>query len=131
MRNPLYVVEQGAKLTRESRLVVVTKDDEVLARVPVIQVSQVVLFGNVQVTTPTLRLLLDEGVEVVLLSQHGPVYRPAGRARRAGTGRCGWRRCCAAGTHVQPAHAQRWCTARCTTSRSSCSGMRDGWRRLP
>lgn len=74
MRNPLYVVEQGAKLTRESRLVLVTKDDQVLARVPVIQVSQVVLFGNVQVTTPTLRLLLDEGVEVVLLSAHGQFY---------------------------------------------------------
>lgn len=74
MRNPLYVLEQGAKLNREGRRITVSKDGETLAQVAVIQVSQVVLFGNIQVTTPALRLLLDEGVEVVLLSEEGRFY---------------------------------------------------------
>jgi CRISPR-associated protein Cas1 len=74
MRNPLYVLEQGAKLNREGRRILITKDGETLAQVAVIQVSQVVLFGNIQVTTPALRLLLDEGVEVVLLSEEGRFY---------------------------------------------------------
>lgn len=74
MKNPLYVLEQGAKLNREGRRIIVSKDGETLAQVAVIQVSQVVLFGNIQVTTPALRLLLDEGVEVVLLSEAGRFY---------------------------------------------------------
>lgn len=74
MRSPLYVVEQGSKLSRESRRVVVTKNGETLAQAPVIQVSQVIVFGNVQITTPALRLLLDEGVDVVLLSETGRFY---------------------------------------------------------
>ena len=56
MRNPLYVLEQGAKLNRDGRRITVSKEGETLAQVAVIQVSQVVLFGNIQVTTPALRL---------------------------------------------------------------------------
>lgn len=74
MKSPLYVLEQGAKLNRDGRRIIVSKDGETLAQVAVIQVSQVVLFGNIQVTTPALRLLLDEGVEVVLLSEEGRFY---------------------------------------------------------
>lgn len=68
---PLYIVEQGAKLSRESERLLVTRDDEVLARVPLIKVNQVLIFGAVQVTTQTLRLCLEAGIEVVYLDQHG------------------------------------------------------------
>lgn len=71
MRSPLYLLEQGSKLAREGRRLVVSKDGDVLARVPLIQVSQVIVFGNSQITTPALHLLLAEEVEVVLLSQSG------------------------------------------------------------
>jgi CRISPR-associated protein Cas1 len=74
MRHPLYILEQGSKLAREGRRLVVTKEGEVLARVAVLQISQVLVFGNSQITTPAPRLLLDEGVEVVLLSQTGTFY---------------------------------------------------------
>jgi CRISPR-associated protein Cas1 len=83
MRNPLYVTEQGSKLSREGRRLIVTKDDETLAQVAVLQVSQVIVFGGVQITTPALHLLLDEGIEVVLLSQYGKFY---GRVVSAPTG---------------------------------------------
>jgi len=74
MRAPLYLLEQGSKLSCQSRLLVVTKDGETLARLPMIQVSQVLVFGNVEITTPALKRLLDEGIEVVLLSQRGRFY---------------------------------------------------------
>jgi CRISPR-associated protein Cas1 len=83
MRSPLYLTEQGSKLSREGRRLRITKDDEVLARAPLIQVSQVIIFGNVQITQPALKLLLDEGVEVVLLSRYGKFY---GRLVGAPTG---------------------------------------------
>lgn len=74
MRAPLYLVEQGSKLAREGRRVVVVKDGETLAQIAVLQISQVIVYGNIQITTPALRLLLDEGVEVVLLSETGRFY---------------------------------------------------------
>jgi len=83
MRSPLYLIEQGSRLNREGRRLVVSKDGETLAQVAVLQTSQVIVFGNVQITTPALRRLLDEGVEVVLLSEHGQFY---GRLVGAPTG---------------------------------------------
>jgi CRISPR-associated protein Cas1 len=74
MRSPLYLVEQGSKLSREGRRLIVSKDEVTLAQVSTIQVSQVIVFGNIQITTPALRLLLEERIEVVLLSEHGQFY---------------------------------------------------------
>lgn len=74
MRSPLYVIEQGSKITREGRRILIVKEGVTLAQVAVLQVSQVIVFGNVQITTPALRLLLDEGIEVVLLSEMGRFY---------------------------------------------------------
>jgi len=74
MRAPLYLVEQGSQLTREGRRLLVSKGEETLARVALIQVSQVIVFGNVGISTPALKLLLDEGVEVVFLSIYGKFY---------------------------------------------------------
>ncbi len=68
---PLYVVEQGAKLQKESRRLVVTKDGEMLQSVPVIKVDQVLLFGNVSVTTPALTWLMSQGIDVVFCDRRG------------------------------------------------------------
>lgn len=74
MRSPLYLIEQGSKLARDGRRLVVTKEGQTLAQAATIQISQVIVYGNIQITTPALRLLLDEGIEVVLLSEHGKFY---------------------------------------------------------
>ncbi len=74
MPHPLYLVEQGSRLGREGRRLIVTKEGETLSRVALVQVSIVIAFGNVQFTTPALQLLLDEGIDVVLLSRHGRFY---------------------------------------------------------
>lgn len=71
MPHPLYLVEQGSRLSKEGRRLVVSKDGETLAQVATVQVSQVLVFGNIQCTMPALHLLLAEGIDVILLSQSG------------------------------------------------------------
>jgi CRISPR-associated protein Cas1 len=67
----LYVIEQGARVEKEYRRVVVTKEDKTLAAVPLLHVDQVVLVGNVGVTTPALHALLEAGVGLTLLDRWG------------------------------------------------------------
>lgn len=74
MRNPLYITEQGAKLSREGKRLLIRKEETQLAQVSTLQVSQVIIFGNIQVTTQALHLLLEEGIETVMLSQSGQFY---------------------------------------------------------
>jgi CRISPR-associated protein Cas1 len=68
---PFYVIEQGAKLSHDGRRLVVSKDDHELATTPLVHVSEVVLMGNVGLTTPAIKLLLKENSDVVFLTQDG------------------------------------------------------------
>jgi CRISPR-associated protein Cas1 len=67
----LYLTEQGSVLRRVGERLVVTKDHQVLEDVPIIHVEQVVVMGNVQLTTPVVALLLQREVDVVFLSSRG------------------------------------------------------------
>jgi CRISPR-associated protein Cas1 len=67
----LYVTEQGARIEKEYRRLLVTKGDEVLLAVPAARVDHVVLVGNVGATTPALLSLLREGVGLSLVSRAG------------------------------------------------------------
>ena len=67
----LYVTEPGARIEKEYQRVLVTKDDEILARVPLGRVSHVVLVGNVGATTPALHALLDRSVTLSLVRTGG------------------------------------------------------------
>ncbi len=72
----LYLVEQNTKVRIRNRRVQVERDGadgspEVLLSVPLAQVEQVVIFGNVGLTTPALEALLLQNAEVVFLSQRG------------------------------------------------------------
>ena len=74
---PLYIVQQNAKIRIHNRKVRVEREEassktaEVLLETPLIHVSEVVLFGNIGLTTPAIGLLLDQGIPVVFLSESG------------------------------------------------------------
>jgi len=74
----VYVIHQNAKLRiHNRRLQVESSEGEsvtVLDSVPLGQVSQVVLFGNVGLTTPAIDALLAQDSEVIFLTQEG-AYR--------------------------------------------------------
>ncbi|MBX3199290.1 MAG: CRISPR-associated endonuclease Cas1 [Labilithrix sp.] len=70
---PLYVQEQGARISLSGEeLVVRGKKGDTRARLP--NVSQVSLFGNVQISTQALRAVLERGISVSLLSTGGWFY---------------------------------------------------------
>lgn len=70
---PLYVQEQGARISLSGEeLIVRGKKGDTRARLP--NVSQVSLFGNVQITTQALRATLERGISVSLLSTGGWFY---------------------------------------------------------
>jgi CRISPR-associated protein Cas1 len=66
---PLYVQEQGATVGKTSSSLVVRNRTGELGHFRLIDVSQLVLCGNVQVTAQTLHLLCESGIPVVHLSR--------------------------------------------------------------
>lgn len=73
----LYVREPDAVVRRDGEQVVVTRRakktqrEEVLGRLPVQEIEQVVIYGYPQVTTQAVTLLLRHGVDIVLLTPSG------------------------------------------------------------
>ena len=68
---PLYVSTPGARIGIRSGRIEVTRDKETLASVRAIDVSQVCVQGNVQVTTQALRACFDVDVPVLFQSHGG------------------------------------------------------------
>lgn len=67
----IYLMEQGSVLHKRSERLEVTKDGKRLLQVPAMKVGQVVVFGNIQVTTPAMAFLLKEGIDLAYLSSRG------------------------------------------------------------
>lgn len=67
----LYVTEPGARIEKEYRRLLVTKQDEVLIAVPLGRVSEVVLVGYAGATTPALLMLLDAGIPLSFVTRTG------------------------------------------------------------
>jgi len=68
---PLYVTEQGAHVTKDKGRIEVTKKGERLVSVRTIDVSQLCIYGNVQVSTQLLRELFGREVPVCWFSHGG------------------------------------------------------------
>ena len=67
----LYLTEQGALLRHEDHRLIVEKAGQELRSVPLAHVDEVIVFGNVAITTPTLKLLLRERIDTVMLHEDG------------------------------------------------------------
>ena len=72
---PLYISEQGTKIRIRNNCIHVEREDaartETIYHAPIGTVSQVVLSGNVGLTTPAIAALLDRKIDVVFLDSHG------------------------------------------------------------
>lgn len=67
----LYLHEQGAHIGKRSEHLVVHLHGQQINRVPIASVRQVVVFGNVQVSTQALACLASSEVPVVYLTSYG------------------------------------------------------------
>jgi len=70
----IYITEQGATLGIDHQRLEVRKDGEVVAEFPMGHVERVVVLGNVTLTTPALRRLMAEGIDLVFMSLGGAYY---------------------------------------------------------
>ena len=69
--NVLYVDEPGCAIKKTGERLLVVKENDVLRDIPLIHLGQVVISGNVNLTTPAMQTLLHEGIPVVFLSAYG------------------------------------------------------------
>jgi CRISP-associated protein Cas1 len=67
----LYVLEPDSRLEKEYGRLLVTREDEVLMRVPIKNVSSVVLVGAAGVTTQALHALLAQNTPLFLVRRDG------------------------------------------------------------
>lgn len=67
----LYVTEPQARIEKEYERILVTKEDEILLRVPIQNVDAVVLVGPAGATTQALHALLGRGIPLFLVKYNG------------------------------------------------------------
>ncbi len=67
----LYVQEPGAHVGRRSAHLVISLDGRQISQVPIASVRQVVVFGNVQVSTQAIHVLVEAEVPLTYLSGYG------------------------------------------------------------
>ena len=69
--NTLYVTTQGATLRLDHGTVRVIVEDETVARLPLVRLQAIVVFGRVTITTPLIHRCAEDGRGVVWLTRHG------------------------------------------------------------
>lgn len=80
---PFHLVGAGCVVGRRGGRLVALKDGELRASAPLTQISEVVLSGQVSVSTRAMHTLLAQDIPLILLSESG---RPLGRLESPGAG---------------------------------------------
>jgi len=71
---PFYVQHQGARVTKDNSLLRVFDQKELLSEARVREVSQLSIFGGVQITTSVIRELCSAGIPICYFSHGGWFY---------------------------------------------------------
>lgn len=66
-----YITEQGAFLTKEGDVLQVRKKDETIQSIHAHHLEQVIITGNLTLTTQTIAFLLEKGIDTVFMSVYG------------------------------------------------------------
>ena len=82
----LYVQEPGSHVGKRSEHLVVRKDGQEITRVPMHAIRQVVVFGNVQVSTQALETLVQNDIPVAYVTGHGRFIGTFAPAERKNVG---------------------------------------------
>lgn len=67
----LYITQHGDVLRHRQKRLMVERNGQEIATMPLAHVERVVLLGNAVITTPTIKFLLYHGVDVVFLTENG------------------------------------------------------------
>lgn len=71
---PLYVQHPGARVGKNGECLIVKDDKDVVAEARLVEVSHLVLWGAVQVSTQAVRALCERGIPISYLSGGGWLY---------------------------------------------------------
>lgn len=67
----IYVKEQGELIQKSGERIIISKGTNTLLEAPVIQMENIALIGNVQITTQALHMLMEKGIDVSYFSYSG------------------------------------------------------------
>ncbi|RMH78953.1 MAG: CRISPR-associated endonuclease Cas1 [Calditrichaeota bacterium] len=67
----LFITEQGSRLVKRGRVLMVYKGEEKLFMYPLENITQLVVMGRVELSTGLMGLLMGSGVDTVLLTRDG------------------------------------------------------------
>ena len=79
----IYIRESGAVVKKLGERIIVSKGKECLLDCPVFKLDGISIFGNVQITTQALHMLLEQGVDVSYFSRGG-IYLGHTKAETSG-----------------------------------------------
>ncbi len=67
----LYIKEQGAMIQKMDDRIIVTKNQNRLLDIPIFQIENIAVIGNVQISTQALHMLMEKGIDVSYLTYSG------------------------------------------------------------
>ncbi|KAF2961081.1 CRISPR-associated protein Cas1 [Fervidobacterium sp. 2310opik-2] len=67
----VYIIEQGAVLSKKDGKMIVTKAKEIIGEFPLKKIERINLLGNITLTTQMINYCLDNKIEVIFMTQHG------------------------------------------------------------
>ncbi|WP_017746853.1 CRISPR-associated endonuclease Cas1 [Scytonema hofmannii] len=70
----IYLIEQGTSIYKDYQRFVIHVSEKPKLEVPVREVQQILVFGNIQLSTPVIQACLQEQIPVLFLSQSGQYH---------------------------------------------------------
>ncbi|MBF0585471.1 CRISPR-associated endonuclease Cas1 [Prosthecochloris sp. N3] len=72
--NTLYLQDQGCLVRKENERLSVQKDGKELTDIITRRIDQIIVFGNISLTTPVMQFCLRKEIPITFLSQHGKFF---------------------------------------------------------
>ena len=72
--NTLYLQEQGSILRKEGERFSVEKEDRQINDIIVRRVDQILVLGNISLTTPAMQFCMKNNIPITFISQHGSYF---------------------------------------------------------
>jgi CRISP-associated protein Cas1 len=67
----LYLVHQGSTVRKQQDRFLIERSKQESIEIPLAEVDRILVFGNIQLTTPVIGLCLEERIPIIFLSQMG------------------------------------------------------------
>ena len=67
----IYLIEQGTNIHKDHLRFIIHVSEKPKLEIPIREVEQIMIFGNIQLTTPVIQTCLNEKIAVLFLNQSG------------------------------------------------------------